>query len=123
MMSIDNVLIFLGGVLATLLPLLFSKRKQVAETATTEVQSAREVIAEWKSLSDEFKSTIARMDATNKQLVDQNTQLLMDNNKLLEDNVKQQQLHKKVLDELHSLKLAYSKLEKMYQTLKQELKK
>lgn len=122
-MSLDNLLIFLGGVLATLLPLLFSKRKQTAETATTEVQSAREVIAEWKSLSDEFKSTIARMDATNKQLVGQNTQLLMDNNKLLEYNVKQQQQHKKVLNELHALKLAYSKLEKMYQTLKQELKK
>lgn len=106
-MQFEYILTFIGGVMATLLPLLFAKKKVTAETGTVEVQSAREVIAEWKSLSDEFKSTITRLEETNKQL--------------LADNANQREKYNEVLTELHQLRISYAKLEKSYQALKREL--
>lgn len=103
-MQLENILSFVGGVIAILLPLLFSKKKVSAETGTVEVQSAREVIAEWKSLVDEFKADINNLETTN--------------NKLLSDNIKLKEMYDNVFKELHQLRLAYSKLERNYQELK-----
>jgi len=108
MMKLEYILTFISGIFLTAAPFMFAIRKSKADTVTTEIENAHKVVLMWRETTEAIQLQLTKAEETNRLL--------------MAELGKMKDTHESVLRELHSLRMGYSKLEKSYKELKDQLK-